>query len=97
MSGNKSKAEDGKPPAKVRKGKYLGFDKTIAIHLYPKMYDVPTPSDKPEEGSFSIIDDYCGSKRDKSNICQVMILKLEQLSNDAEAYCQLLEHLRSKK
>jgi hypothetical protein len=57
------------------------------------MYDVPTPSDKLEEASFSVIDDYCGSKRDKSNIHEVTTLKLEQLSNNAEVYCQLLERL----
>ena len=97
MSGNKAKAEDGKPPAKVRKGERLGFDKTIAIHLYPEEYDVPTPSDKPEEASFNVIDDYRGSKRDKSNLRDVKIPKLEQLCNNAEAYCQLIIRLENEK
>ena len=97
MSGTKNKAEDGKPPAKVRKGERLGFDKTVAIHLYPEEYDVPTPSDKPEEASFNVIDDYRGSKRDKSNLRDVKIPKLEQLSNNAEAYCQLIIRLQNEK
>lgn len=97
MSGNKTKAEDGKLPAKVRKGACLGFDKSIAIHLYLELYIVPTPSDKPEEASFSVINDYHGSKTDKSNICMVTIQKLEQWSNNREVYCHLLDCLWSEK
>lgn len=97
MSESKKGSETKSPAKKPRKGERPGFDKTVAINLYPEEHDVPKALDNPEEATFSVKRNESISARDKTNIMEITIPKLEQLSDNAEAYCRLLSRLYNDK
>ena len=98
MSGKlDSNGNEMKSPAKNRKGERPGFDKDVSIHLYPSADESPTKLDKAEEANFNVANDYRLSKKDKSNMRDLKIVKLESLHNNAEAYCQLIRRLTLEK
>ena len=82
---------------KIRKGERPGFDKVVAIHLYPDVDDIPEKLDDTEEAVFNIKRDARKSSKDKTNLMELRINKIEHLMDNAEAYCKLLNRLNNDK
>ena len=69
-------------------------DRIIPIRLYPNKVDSGV---EPEEIVFTTVVDPTKSEKSKTNLRELKIQKIELLTDNAEAYCALLNKLRTEK
>ena len=69
-------------------------DRIIPIRLYPNKTDSGV---EPEEIIFTTVVDPTKSEKSNTNLRELKIQKIELLTDNAEAYCALLNKLRTEK
>ena len=69
-------------------------DRIIPIRLYPNKMDSGV---EPEEIIFTTVVNPTKSEKSKTNLRELKIQKIELLTDNAEAYCALLNKLRTEK
>jgi hypothetical protein len=87
-------SQDGNSSHEPRmKGERM-VDRIIPIRLYPNARDTGS---EPEEIIFTTVVDPNKSEKVKTNLRELKIQKIELLTDNAEAYCSLMNKLRSEK
>jgi hypothetical protein len=91
---DKANSQEGNGSHEMRmKGERM-VDRIIPIQLYPNKVDSGV---EPEEIIFTTVVDPTKSEKSKTNLRELKIQKIELLTDNAEAYCALLNKLRTEK